>query len=134
MGIDTESQECSCEGINHGTGAGACPNCGAGVGSGRHLQSPTSQDDIKARENDIAFRLAKSGSGYVLEGFDGLRATSSYVRGNRIGATGRMQAPDGRWATFKVDYEVNGNQLTGTSRGEGEDGSLIVLSVTCTRQ
>jgi hypothetical protein len=87
-----------------------------------------------ARENDIAFRLMKSGAGYVLEGFDGLRATSSYVRGNRIGASGRVQAPDGRWATFKVDYEVNGNQLTGTSRGEGEDGSLIVLSVTCTRQ
>ena len=97
-------------------------------------KGPVVDARIEARENDIAFRLAKSGSGYVLEGFDGLRATSSYVRGNRIGATGRMQAPDGRWATFKVDYEVNGNQLTGTSRGEGEDGSLIVLSVSCTRQ
>jgi hypothetical protein len=97
-------------------------------------RGPVVDARVDARENEIGFRLTKSNFGYLFEGFDGLRATSTSVRGNRISASGRLQAEDGRWATFTVDYEVNGDRLTGTSRGEGEDGSLIVMSVTCTRQ
>jgi hypothetical protein len=89
---------------------------------------------VNPRENEIAFKISKSGSGYVFESFAGRSVTIRYVNGNRIGTSARVTVHDGRYFDYTGDYEVNGSRMTGTQRAEGQDGSLIVMSVTLTRQ
>ena len=89
---------------------------------------------VNPQENQVVVRIVKSGAGYVFENFDGRRVTIRYVNGNRIGTSARITVEDGRYFNYTGDYEANGNRMTGTQRAEGQDGSLIVMSVTLTRQ
>ena len=90
---------------------------------------------IDPRENVIAIRIFKSGAGYVLHDLgSGQQMKSTNAGGNRIGFRGRVANPRGQTIDVTLDYQVAGNRLTGTQRAEGDDGSLIVMSVSCSKQ
>lgn len=126
--------------VGGGTAPAQDPLVGAWVGFGRvtaNRQGNKDSSTVDARgdpqENGLAFRISKSGTRYVFDA-GGRQAVVRYASGNRIGITVRLAMDGGHSATVTGDYQVTGNRMTGTQRAEGEDGSMITMSVTLTRQ
>jgi hypothetical protein len=128
-GIPAGSSGITFEGVWEGAGTLTSFRNGSVVGQGSTVAIFTPQ-------RELTFRIVRNGNNYVFEAPGGARAANRYVSGNRIGFVGEDSITVSQKVTFviTVDLEVNGDQMTGTFRMEGSDGSAAARTVNCRRQ